>query len=113
MDVNGLQQILGISHSGVSQNLSVLRSHRLVKERREGRHVIYSLLQPKLATWLLDGLEFLEAEIAMKEEILGALEEARNIWRADMQAEGPNDSRKPIPSGAHADVQTESRREAS
>ncbi|MCP6768773.1 metalloregulator ArsR/SmtB family transcription factor, partial [Klebsiella pneumoniae] len=32
-DVNSLQQVLGISHSGVSQHLMVLRASRLVSVR--------------------------------------------------------------------------------
>lgn len=80
LDVNSLQQILGISHSLVSQNLSILRSHRLVTERREGRHVIYSLLQPKLAVWLIDGLQFLEGELDSQAEIRAAVEAARQQW---------------------------------
>ena len=36
-DVKSLQELLGISHAGVSQHLALLRAHRLVEERREGR----------------------------------------------------------------------------
>ncbi len=86
MDVNSLQQILAISHSSVSQNLSVLRSHRLVQERRAGRHVIYSLCQPKLAGWLTEGLQFLEGELAMQGEMREAVETARQMWTDPHQA---------------------------
>lgn len=79
--MNSLQQILGISHSGVSQNLAVLRSHHLVKERREGRRVIYSLMQPMLADWLLGGLQFLEVELSLVQSMKGALREARELWQ--------------------------------
>lgn len=87
LDVNSIQQLLGISHSGVSQNLAVLRAHRLVQERREGRRMIYSLTQPALAEWLMRGLDFLEGEIALTEGIRDALESARQIW-----TRGPQDS---------------------
>jgi DNA-binding transcriptional ArsR family regulator len=79
-DVNSLQETLGISHSGVSQNLSVLRSHRIVRERREGRHVFYSLTNPALADWLIRGLDFLEAEYTHSEEVKGALDAVRSDW---------------------------------
>lgn len=59
-DVNSLQEALGISHSGVSQHLMVLRANRLVSERREGRRVFYQLRQPDLAAWLLGATRFLE-----------------------------------------------------
>lgn len=83
MDVNSLQQLLGISHSSVSQNLSVLRSHRLVQERREGRRVIYKLREPKLASWLVEGLDFIEGEHSVGEEIRSAVESVRLMWRRD------------------------------
>ncbi|MGB9610447.1 MAG: ArsR/SmtB family transcription factor [Bryobacteraceae bacterium] len=81
MDVNSLQQILGISHSSVSQNLAILRAHHLVRERRQGRHVYYSLSEPAFADWLLAGLRFLETGLARhQEEIRSAAEAARRMW---------------------------------
>lgn len=86
LDVNSLQAQLGLTHSGVSQHLSVLRSHRLVTERREGRHVHYHLTQPRLAQWLLGGLEFLEGSLTQAEEMREALEETKTLWGADETA---------------------------
>ena len=83
LDVNSLQETLGISHSSVSQNLSVLRSYRLVQERRAGRRVIYTLRQPALADWLLSGLVFLEGDISFSQEIRTAVERVRSIWSAE------------------------------
>jgi DNA-binding transcriptional ArsR family regulator len=80
LDVNALQALLGISHSRTSQNLAVLRMQRIVAERREGRHVYYRLLQPKLAAWILQGLQFLEAEMAGAEQRRTALAEVKQIW---------------------------------
>ena len=85
MDVNSLQKLLGTSHSRVSQNLALLRSHRIVAERREGRHVYYHLVQPRLAAWLLEGLTFLEQEAALSEELRTTLGRAREMW-ADPEA---------------------------
>lgn len=81
MDVNGLQQILGISHSSVSQNLAILRAHHLVRERRQGRHVFYSLTNPSFAEWLLEGLKFLETGLVRHEDIRAAVEMARRLWQ--------------------------------
>lgn len=78
--MNSLQRVLGISHSGVSQNLSVLRAHRLVEERREGRRVIYSLRQNELAEWLRGGLLFLEGDLTHSEEMREALERVKRKW---------------------------------
>lgn len=57
--VNSLQDILGISHSGVSQHLALLRSYKLMKEHREGRHVFYRLVNADMAAWLVDGIPFI------------------------------------------------------
>jgi len=81
VDVNGLQAALGISHSLVSQHLSVLRAHKLVIERRGGRHVFYQLAHPPLADWILAGLPFLAGlpdDAGMKK----AADEVREMWKA-------------------------------
>ena len=78
-DVNSLQSALDISHSGVSQHLSVLRAHRIVLERREGRHVYYRLRQPELARWLLDGMPFLQANQETS-EVRDAIATVQAIW---------------------------------
>jgi DNA-binding transcriptional ArsR family regulator len=90
MDVNSLQAVLGVTHSRVSQQLAVLRSHRIVTERREGRHVFYSLAQPRMAQWLLGGLEFIEGELQMGEEIRRALNEVRTLWTVEESPSGQN-----------------------
>jgi DNA-binding transcriptional ArsR family regulator len=79
-DVTALQSALQISHSGVSQHLAVLRLHRLVTERREGRHVFYRLRQPELATWLADAMQFLEGETAAAENLRRAIKKTRAAW---------------------------------
>jgi DNA-binding transcriptional ArsR family regulator len=78
--VNSLQVALGISHSGVSQHLMVLRANRLVSERREGRRVFYHLRQPKIAKWLLDATRFLEQGTADVAELRKAIGKTRKEW---------------------------------
>lgn len=80
MDVTRLTEVLGISHSGASQHLSILRASRLVRDRRDGRRVVYSLRQPELATWLLEGLRFLETEDTDTGEMRSAIQVARKAW---------------------------------
>ena len=55
-DVNGLASALAIPHAGVSQHLALLRAHRLVAERRDGRRAIYRLRSPAVASWLALGV---------------------------------------------------------
>ena len=87
LDVNSLQLILGISHSSVSQNLALLRAHRVVQERREGRRVIYSLSDHNMGNWLLDGLQFLVGHLAQNEKMRGAVVEVRNLWHVEEHGE--------------------------
>lgn len=79
-DVNFLAQVLGARHSRVSQHLSLLRAHRLVKMRRDGRHVFYRLANPAIAQWLVRGLSFIEAELLRDEDIHAAVVKARADW---------------------------------
>lgn len=79
-DVNSLQDSLGISHSGVSQHLMVLRANLLVSERREGRRVFYQLREPKIAKWLLEATRFLERASADANELRKAIGKTRKEW---------------------------------
>jgi DNA-binding transcriptional ArsR family regulator len=79
-DVNSLKEALGISHSGVSQHLMVLRAKRLVSERREGRRVYYQLRQAEIAVWLLEATRFLERETVQGDELRKAISRTRKEW---------------------------------
>jgi DNA-binding transcriptional ArsR family regulator len=80
LDVNTLREILGTSASRVSQHLGLLRAHHIVNERREGRHHYYSLTRPELASWLLDGLRFIEANAQSAEKLRDVVAHVREIW---------------------------------
>lgn len=57
-DVSSLIGHLQVSQSTVSQQIAVLKVHKLVDERRAGRNVFYSLRDPELARWIVEGLKF-------------------------------------------------------
>ena len=78
-DVTSLRDTLGISHSGVSQHLMLLRAHGIVFERRQGRYVYYRLRRPAMASWLLEATEFLEQESETL-ELREAIRKARRVW---------------------------------
>jgi DNA-binding transcriptional ArsR family regulator len=80
LDVNGLQRALDIPQARVSQHLAVLRAHRIAAERREGRHVYYHLLQPQLAEWIVQGLEFFGGELSFGQQMRAAIDEVRALW---------------------------------
>jgi DNA-binding transcriptional ArsR family regulator len=79
-DVGSLRETLGVSHSNVSQHLAVLRAHRVVSERRDGRQVFYRLCSTELAEWLVDGMRFLPEATEENEEVKLALEDAKLAW---------------------------------
>lgn len=93
-DVNALQAALNVSHSRTSQNLAVLRAHRLVVERREGRHVFYRLVDPELARWLLGGLQFIQGDLEQVESRRSAIEEVRQMWLVQAPAPKPGAPRR-------------------
>jgi len=84
-DVTTMHEILDLPTTRVSQHLALLRTHRIVEERREGRHVYYQLTQPDLADWIVEGLRFLEARLADESKHLELLDRVRELWSADEQ----------------------------
>lgn len=80
MDVGGLVELLQISHSGVSQHLSILRSHRIIVERKQGRNVFYHLRQESIAPWVLDGLKYVGPHQSDPDEFRSAVELAKSVW---------------------------------
>ena len=68
LSVSSIQKIVEIPQASVSQHLAILKSHHLIKERKDGRRVFYSLVSPELAGWLLKGMEFI-----VKNETLDAI----------------------------------------
>lgn len=83
LDVNAIQAVLGISHSGVSQHLMLLRVNRVVAERREGRRVFYHLRQPAIATWLAEAMTFLDEETAAVAEVHEAIQRTKVAWTSE------------------------------
>ncbi|SRR5579875_2286498 len=80
LSVNDLQELLGITHAAVSQQLAVLRTNRIVVERREGRNVFYHLRNPELAAWVLAGLEFISPDDQEIQYMMTAIEKVKQTW---------------------------------
>jgi DNA-binding transcriptional ArsR family regulator len=74
LEVSALRQTLGISPSRLSQHLGLLKSHHIVRERKEGRRVLYHLENISLAQWLIEGLSFIEQESQRVGGLVAALE---------------------------------------
>lgn len=79
-DVSELVELTGLHQPTVSQHLAALRGRKLVKARRDGRGVFYTLTQPWLAQWLLDGLRLIESESTAGTDLLRAAKQARKLW---------------------------------
>ena len=80
-DVNTLTETLELPGPRVSQHLSLLRAHRMVEERRDGRHHFYHLSQPEIARWITEGLLFVEGRMGGLSK--SAIESARELWSAE------------------------------
>jgi DNA-binding transcriptional ArsR family regulator len=81
LDVHTLVEILEVPQPTVSQHLSVLRNAKLVRQRRSGRNVYYSLTNRGLARWLLGALRFLDSRSEDARELSRAVEDVRRVWR--------------------------------
>lgn len=55
-----IAQLLGMSQSAISHQLRVLKQSHLVKFRREGKTIFYSLADTHVSTILNQGLEHVE-----------------------------------------------------
>jgi len=77
-DVNTLCSELELPGPRVSQHLSLLRTHRIVEERRDGRHHFYHLSQPEIAGWIMEGLLFIEGR--MNGVSKTTIKSARRLW---------------------------------
>jgi DNA-binding transcriptional ArsR family regulator len=77
-DVNSLVEQLELPGPRVSQHLSLMRAHRIVEERRDGRQHFYHLIQPEIAAWIVEGLAFVEGRLTgiSKSEI----KTVRKLW---------------------------------
>jgi DNA-binding transcriptional ArsR family regulator len=81
-DVNSMQAMLGVSHSTVSQHLSILKAQKIVKHRKEGNRAF----QSELATWLLEGLIYIEGGLQSEAIIRTAVAEVKTIWNRTPQS---------------------------
>ena len=60
MSVGDIAQALNMTKSSISHKLRVLKQSRLVRFRREGKNIVYSLADDHVHTIMSQGLEHLE-----------------------------------------------------
>lgn len=88
LTVKDLQKLLGNTHAAISQQLAVLRTNRIVLERREGRNVFYHLKNPELAAWVLTGIRFISPDQTEIQDMMVAIEKAKKNWSAEQASSG-------------------------
>ncbi|MEL7447729.1 MAG: metalloregulator ArsR/SmtB family transcription factor [Pseudomonadota bacterium] len=79
-DVNTLVELLDLPGPRVSQHLSLLRAHRMVEDRKDGRRHLYRLIQPEIADWIVEGLAFVEGRMSGISK--DAIKSVRRLWSA-------------------------------
>lgn len=77
-DVSTLANTLDLPQSRVSQHISLMRAHRLLEETRDGRRHLYSLKQPRIADWILEGIDFIKEP--MRGVTAAEMKEAVSLW---------------------------------
>lgn len=79
-DVSTLAASLDLHQSSISKHLAILRAHRIVVERKEGRNSFYRLCDKELASWILDGAKFAGPNRDDARMFLLGLEQAKSAW---------------------------------
>jgi ArsR family transcriptional regulator len=74
MSVGAIIERIGVEPANASQHLSVLRSKRLVVNRKEGNQVFYSLRDPYLVEVLDSMRRYFQAHLGESLEILREME---------------------------------------
>ena len=78
-DVSHLQDSLGITQSNVSQHLHALKLQGLVNDRRDGKHVFYSLKTPQVLQLLACAVQLMALQLATDTELLSSCEELLSL----------------------------------
>lgn len=79
LSVSELQKALKLKQPAVSQHLALLKSHHLLKERKDGRHCYYSLEKSKLASWLYGALPFMMPDEVNTTALISAIESMNSL----------------------------------
>ena len=84
LDVTSIYEALKEKQSKVSQQLSILRTQKMIVERREGRRIFYKIANEALPDWLLDGLNIIQDHFEENKKIKNAIKNAKKIWQKDL-----------------------------
>jgi len=74
-----LAEMLGVTQSAVSHQLRLLRQARLVRSRRDGQHIYYTLDDHHIVKLFEQGLEHVEERTAASNDRAERTSEARQV----------------------------------
>ena len=61
-NVNELAKLVGVTESAISHHLRGLRQLHIVRARRDGREVYYSIVDPHIVTLFQQGVDHIKSE---------------------------------------------------
>ncbi len=75
MTVTELVEATGLSKSNISQHLAVLKNADMVRSRREGTHIFYSIASPKIVEACRLMREVLMEQLSQKQRLMNKFNE--------------------------------------
>jgi DNA-binding transcriptional ArsR family regulator len=81
MDVNEIHEALEISQSRTSQHLKLLKFNSIVEERKEGKHVFYSIKNKNIAKVMQTALQFQLIAYSAEPETLNLISDLLTTWQ--------------------------------
>lgn len=87
LDVNEISKTIGISQSRASQHLKILKFHQLVKERREGKHVYYSICDSALSNIVEDVFKMYSNNNGAGNDSREKIIELSTVWKDQVKYE--------------------------
>lgn len=80
LDVHRIHEMLDISQSRVSQNLKILKLYSFVSERREGKHVYYSLKDKRISQIVEAAFQLQACDRNSNDEVADLVNELVSLW---------------------------------
>jgi ArsR family transcriptional regulator len=62
MNISALAELVGVSESAVSHHMRGLRQMKIVRARREGKEVYYSIVDPHIVSLFQQGVRHVQEE---------------------------------------------------
>ena len=79
LSARAIQERLGVEQANLSQHLAILRTRQIVKSRKDGNQVFYSIRNPMLVEVLDIMRRYFQANLADAIQLLGEVERETTI----------------------------------